>query len=120
MKAYSEDLRKRVVEAVDAGKSKAEVAETYSVSVPSINRWLRLKRETEGLEPKTIPGRPSIKGKALDEGLVEQLREHPDATIAEHCEQWRERTGTNISGATMSRAMKRVAWTLKKKDGRSL
>lgn len=120
MKAYSQDLRKRVVEAVDAGKSKAEVAETFTVTVPSINRWLRLRRETEDLEPKAIPGRPSIKGKALDEGLVEQLQEHPDATISEHCELWRERTGTSVSSATMSRAMKRVGWMLKKKDGRSL
>ncbi len=115
MKAYSEDLRERVVEAVDAGKGKDEVAATFRVSVPSINRWLRLRRETHKLEPKPVPGRPSIKGKALDEGLVEQLREHPDATIAEHCELWRERTATSVSSATMSRAMKRAEWTLKKR-----
>ncbi len=115
MKAYSQDLRKRVVEAVDAGKTKAEVAETFTVTVPSINRWLRLRRETQSLEPKAIPGRPSIKGKALDEGLVEQLQEHSDATISEHCQLWRERTGTHISSATMSRAMKRAAWTPKKR-----
>ncbi len=119
MKAYSQDLRKRVVEAVDAGKPKAEVAETFSVSMSSVNRWLRLKRETKTLEPKPITGRPSIKGKALDEGLVEQLREYPDATIAEHCELWERRTKTRVSEATMSRALQRTGWPLKKKDGRS-
>jgi transposase len=119
MKAYSEDLRERVVAAVDAGKRKEEVAESFSVSLSSVNRWLRLKRETETLEPRPITGRPSIKGKALDEGLVEQLREHPDATIAEHCKLWEGRTKTSVSEATMSRAMKRAGWPLKKKDGRS-
>lgn len=115
MKAYSQDLRKRVVEAVDAGISKAEVAKTFSVSAASINRWLRLRRETQKLEPKPIAGRPSIKGRALDEGLVEQLREHPDATIAEHCQLWEERTLSKVSQATMSRAVKRAAWPLKQK-----
>lgn len=120
MKAYSQDLRKRVVGSVDAGKAKGEVAETFRVSVPTINRCLRLRRETKQLTPRPVAGRPSIKGKALDEGLVEQLREHPDATLAEHCELWWEQTGVNISSATMSRAMKRARWTLKKKDGRSV
>ncbi len=115
MKAYSRDLRERVVEAAGAGKPKEEIADLFSVSVPSINRWLRLKRETEQLEPRPITGRPSILGKALDAGLVEQLREHPDATIAEHCQLWESRTGVKVSGATMSRAMRRASWPLKKK-----
>jgi len=117
MKAYSEDLRERVVDAVAVGKTKGEVARIFSVSVPSIDRWLRLKRETEKLTPKPVPGRPSVKGKALDVGLVEQLREHADATIAEHCQLWEERTKTKVSSATMSRALKRAKWPLKKKDG---
>ncbi len=115
MKAYSQDLRKRVVAAVDAGKPKAEVADIFSVSVPSINRWLRLKRETKTLEPKPIPGRPSVKGKSLEAGLVEQLRDHPDATIVEHCELWEQRSKLTVSEATMSRAMKRLGWPLKKR-----
>jgi len=116
MKAYSQDLRKRVVAAVDAGKPKEEVAELFSVSVPSINRWLRLKQESKTLEPKPIPGRPSVKGQALDVGLVEQLRDHPDATIVEHCQLWEERTLMRVSEATMCRALKRVGWPLKKRQ----
>ena len=103
------------MEAADAGKPKEEVADLFSVSVPSINRWLRLKRETEQLGPRPITGRPSILGKALDAGLVEQLRERPDATIAEHCRLWESRTGVKVSGATMSRA----GWPLKKKAVRA-
>lgn len=115
MKAYSQDLRKRVVGAVDAGKPKEAVAETFSVSVRSINRWLKLKRETEQLKPRPITGRPSILGKALDAELVEQLRVYPEATVAEHCQLWEERTKARVSEATMSRALKRARWPLKKR-----
>jgi transposase len=100
---------------VEAGKAKEEVALTFSVSMSSINRWLRLKRDKQTLEPGRITGRPSILGKALDEGLVEQLRAHPDATVAEHCRMWDEQTHTRVSEATMSRALKRAGWPLKKK-----
>jgi transposase len=41
MKPYSKDLRLRVLAAVDAGKPREEVAETFSVSMPTIKRWLR-------------------------------------------------------------------------------
>jgi transposase len=90
MKAYSQDFRERVVAAADASKSKGDVAASAAVSVPSINRWLRSRRGSKTLEPKPIPGRPSVKGRALDGGLVEQLREHPDATIVEHCQLWED------------------------------
>jgi transposase len=41
MRAYSIDLRERVVAAVDGGMSHAEVATTFQVSEPTIRRWLR-------------------------------------------------------------------------------
>jgi transposase len=40
MKPYSKDLRLRVLSAVDAGTPREEVAETFSVSMPTIKRWL--------------------------------------------------------------------------------
>jgi len=48
MKAYSEDLRERVVRAVAIGTPREDVAGMFAVSVPTIERWLRLKRETGG------------------------------------------------------------------------
>jgi len=66
MKPYSKDLRMRVLAAVDRGAPREEVARTFSVSVPTIKRWLRRRRETGGVEPKPIPGRPRVKGAALE------------------------------------------------------
>ena len=65
MKPYSEDLRLRVLAAVDAGRPGEEVAKTFSVSVPTIKRWLRRRRESGDVEPKPIPGRPPRKGAML-------------------------------------------------------
>jgi transposase len=57
MKPYSKDLRLRVLSAVDAGKPREEVARTFSVSMPTIKRWLKRRRETGDVEPEPIPGR---------------------------------------------------------------
>src|SRR5947209_12774664 len=39
MKAYSQDLRQRVLRAVDAGQRQAEIAKTFTVSVATIKRY---------------------------------------------------------------------------------
>jgi transposase len=117
MKPYSIDLRSRVLAAVDRGVSREEVANTFSVSMPSIKRWLKLRRETGGLEPRNgVPGPPAHKGAALAAWLPEQLKANPDLTLQEHCEAFEEAYGTKTSTATMSRAIRRLPgqWPLKK------
>jgi transposase len=114
MKAYSEDLRERVVRAVAIGTPRDEVGATFAVSVPTIERWLRLKRETGGLAAKPVPGPVAVKTEALLAALPERLGEHADATLAEHCSWWREASGVEVSTATMSRALARLGWPRKK------
>ena len=114
MRAYSGDLRERVVRAVAIGTPRDEVAAMFAVSVPTIERWLRLKRETGSLEPKPIPGPVAVKTTAVLAALPERLVEHADATLAEQCAWWREVSGVEVSTATMSRALTRLGWTRKK------
>lgn len=116
MKPYSKDLRIRVLAAVDSGTPREEVAKTFSVSVPSIKRWLKRHRETGEVEPKPIPGRTSIKGAALKEWLPEHLEENPDLTLEEHRRAFEEETETKVSDATVSRAIAGLPgeWPLKK------
>ena len=64
----------RVLSAVDSGKPREEVAKTFSVSMPTIKRWLRRRRETGDVEPEPIPGRPARKGAMLKEWLPKHLR----------------------------------------------
>jgi transposase len=114
MKAYSEDLRERVVGTVADGTARSEVATTFRVSLPTIKRWLKQQRETGSLAPKPIPGPVAVKGDALVEALPARLAEHADATLEEHCTWWEETTGVTVSTATMSRAITALAWTRKK------
>src|SRR6266567_7911547 len=69
MKAYSQDLRQRVVRAVDAGQSQAEIAKTFAVSVAAVKRSLKQRQETGHVLPKAIPGRPAKKGAVLQAHL---------------------------------------------------
>jgi transposase len=115
VRPYSEDLRWRVVRAVLIGTPRDEVAARFLVSVPTIERWLRQKRETGGLAPKPVPGPVAVKTNALLEALPERLAEHADATLEEHCSWWWEVSGVEVSTATMSRALTRLDWTRKKR-----
>ncbi len=117
MKPYSKDLRLRVLAAVDRGVPREEVAETFSVSVPTIKRWLKRRRETGGIGAKPIPGRPSVKGAALAGWLPSHLRNNDDLlTLAEHREAFEEAHGEEVSVSTVGRAIARLpgGWPIKK------
>jgi transposase len=118
MKPYSKDLRVRVLAAVDGGVPREEVAKTFSVSVPTINRWLKRRRDSGDVEPKPIPGRPSVKGAALEEWLASHLEKNSDLTLEEHREAFEEARGdVRVSRATVSRAIARLpggGWPIKK------
>ncbi len=116
MKAYSQDLRQRVLRALDQGKSQAEVAATFAISTATIKRYLKARRESGHVLPKAIPGRPNVKGVALEAGMVEQLRAHPDATREQHCQLWEATHGVKVSPAIITRARQALGWTRKKDD----
>jgi transposase len=117
MKPYSKDLRLRVLAAVDSGVPREEVAKTFSVSVPTIKRWLKRRRETGDVEQRPIPGRPPLKGAALEEWLPSQLRNNNDLTLQEHHEAFEEEMGVLVSASTVGRAIARLpggGWPIKK------
>ena len=57
MRAYSEDLRKKIVAAIERGMPKVEAARTFEVSLSSVKRYARIARQGESLTPKKSPGR---------------------------------------------------------------
>ena len=86
MNAYSKDLRLKVLSAIDRGIPRKEVSELFGVSLSTIKRWLKRRHLTGDVTIHKIPGRPSVKGKALRQWLPEQLKSNPDLTLSEHCE----------------------------------
>src|SRR5215213_3969011 len=88
MNAYSEDLRKKIVEALGRGMGKSEAARTFSVSLSSINRYAKLAEEGGSLAPKKRPGSaPKLDEKAMRSSWRKTspapLRE-PSATLRVH------------------------------------
>jgi transposase len=117
MKPYSKDLRLRVLSAVDSGEPREELAKTFSVSVPTIKRWLKKRRETGDVEPEAIPGRPARKGAMLKGWLPEHLQANDDLTLEEHREAFEEHFGEEVSTSTIGRAIAGLpggGWPLKK------
>jgi len=116
MNAYSKDLRLKTLAAIDRGIPRREVTELFGVSRSTIKRWLKRKRQTGEVNIHKIPGRPSVKGKALREWLPENLKRNPDLTLREHCEAFEDESGMEVSEATMSRNIARLPdqWPLKK------
>jgi transposase len=45
MKAYSEDLHKRIVEAVERGMGRSEATRTFGDSLSSVKRYVGMARE---------------------------------------------------------------------------
>jgi len=115
MKAYSEDLRLRVVASVDQGMPRGDVARLFQVAMPTIKRWLKRRRETGSLSVLPRTGAPSVKMAALRAGLLPQLEAHPDATLEAHCRLWEHTHGMVVSPSTISRVITRdLGWTRKK------
>jgi transposase len=87
-----------------------EIIEQFPVSRATIKRYLKQRRETGNVLPRPIPGRPSIKGKALRAQLPQQLVANPGATLADHCQIWEAEQGMQVSSATMRRALLAMGW----------
>jgi transposase len=117
MNAYSKDLRVKVVNAVDGGIPRKEVTRIFGVSLPTIERYVKLRREGGDLNPKPSPGRTPTIGAALEQrrALWAQLESDKDATLERHCELWEQEHGVRVSISTMSRAIRKLGWTYKKR-----
>ena len=115
MRAYSTDLKERLVRAVAAGQPMREAARRFNVCVNTVKRAVVQARETGSLERRPIPGYPRRIGPEREAALRARLAAAPDATVLEHCAWWAEHAGQELSEATMWRAIRRLGWTHKKK-----
>lgn len=113
---YSTDLRERVLRACEVGEeSQAAIARRFALSESTVGSWLRQLRRDGRREPK-----PHGRGfrSILDENDGAVLRslvaETNDATLQEYARAFTARTGEEISGSSMCRALKRHGLVIKK------
>jgi transposase len=116
MNAYSKDLRLRVLAAVDRGMPRREVVRTFGVSIATIGRYLRRRKEGIDLAPRHSTGRtPTILANLQHKrALWNQLEKNDTATLERHCELWEKTQGVKVSISTMSRAIRKLGWSRKK------
>jgi transposase len=113
MKAYSEDLRKKIVSAVERGMPKAQAARLFDVSLSSVKRYSRTARKGDSLEPGKSSGRPrkvDEKARAL---LAKDVEERPAATIPQRRRFLEHISATTLSDSTVRRLMKRLGFSQK-------
>lgn len=114
MRAYSEDLRQRIVRAVEDGMPRAEVAHLFRVSERTIARYLQQQAATGSLTPARSSGRRRRIVPGDHTRVLSQLADAPDATLTMHCARWEQTTGVRVSASTWCRMRQRVGWTVKK------
>src|SRR5262245_11622852 len=115
MRAYSTDLKERLVRAVANGQPMREAARRCHVAVNTVKRAVVQERETGSLERKPIPGSPRRSGPEREAALRARREAAPDATVLEPCAWWAEHYGQQLSEATKWRAIRRLGWTHKKR-----
>src|SRR3954464_6723944 len=106
MRAYSMDLRERIVAAVDAGLPQAQAAERFGVSLRSVERYLSRRRRSGSLAAtEQRHGREPKIGRRLRAWLPERREAAADATLAEHVAAFVAAGGQPVSLSAMSRAI---------------
>ncbi len=84
MKPYSEDLRTRIVAAVEGGISKSEAARVFGVSLSSVKRYCTIAVRGENLAPrKGGGGRPPKVNATIESLLEEDVNRRPYAAAWE-------------------------------------
>ena len=115
MKAYSMDLRKRVLAVYDCGQhTLKQIAERFQVTTRWIQQ-LRQRRELEGCiapHPQNQGRKPAFRGVELAQ-LNDFVKKHPDATLEEIKEQFSGKV--NCSLVAIHHTLKRLGWRYKKK-----
>lgn len=113
-RAYSLDLRERLLRALASGLSAAEIEHRTGVDATTLRRWRQRADRGESIAPRHAPGRVPLIGPDQLDALRAQVAAHPDATLAEHCARWAAEQGQAVSVPTMCRLFRRLGLSLKK------
>ena len=116
MKPYSNDLRRRIVDAYESGDhSLDDVAELFGVSLATVKNFLRRKRETGSSDALPHAGgkRPSLNEKART-SVREAINNNNDMTLKELRRFVKARHKKEVSLPTISRLLQALGLPRKK------
>jgi transposase len=115
-RAYSSDLRKRVIEHVLSGHTCEVAGEHFKVSESSAIKWTRRYRETGEIAAKPLGGdRRSGAIEAAADKILDIVKTAPDITLADLGAKLSQQ-GLNFSKSALDRFLKRHGLTFKKRQ----
>lgn len=116
MKAYSLDLRQKIVDAYAQGnRSQRQLAQQFGVALSFIEKLLKQQRETGSIAPKVRTQQTPTKLNIEQLKVLEQLVEaQNDATLDELRYQLKQKTGVLIGRSTVDRMLTKLNLTVKK------
>ena len=115
MKPYSQDLRDRIIQALEAGtETQGAIAERFCVSGSFVEKlWQRWRQSGSSAAKPHAGGRQGALKDHL-ELLRTEVAKQPDATLAELRDRLVAVQGPRVSPATICRALQRLRLPLKK------
>jgi len=117
---YSEDLRLRVLKAIDGGMSKMSAHKTFRVSRSSIDDWFKLREQTGNVKANTTYRRGKAPAIADLAAFEEFAHRHSGCTLEQMSVAWESETGIKLTLMPFSIALRRIGvkgWTRKKRVG---
>ena len=116
VKPISEDLRSRVIAAVEGGLSRRATADRFGVAVASAVRWVREWRESGTARAKPQGGdKRSQRIEAYRDVILTAIESQVDITLVELAEMLRAEHGAQFAPSTIRRFLDRHSMNLKKK-----
>lgn len=113
-KPYSQDLRERVIAAMDGGAEAYTLAPLFRVSVSYIYKVLGRRRATGETTARRWAGGPKPKLAEQDEALRQRVAAEPDATLAELQAWLLDERGVRVSIGCLWKRLQHLELTLKK------
>jgi len=114
-RAYSLDLRRRVIGAIDGGLSTREAVRRFSVGLSTAGAWHRQWRKTGDMEPGRQGQPPGSKLDAFEVFILSLVEENKDISLDEIDERLRAEHGVGAVPSTVWLFFDKRGITLKKR-----
>jgi transposase len=114
MKAYSMDLRERIVLARESGESVVSVAQRFGVCTKTVRAYQSLASKGQ-LSPRPIPGKAARLRPEQEAAFVAMVEEQSDWTVEQLSLEWERRRGVLLPRSTLHDHMKRLGARFKKR-----
>ena len=112
---YSQDLRLRVLAAIDGGMSKMAAHKTFGISRSTLDDWLHLREQTGVVQANTNYQRGPVPALSDTPAVRAFVQRHQHRTLAQMALAWEKEAEQRLSCMTFSSTLRRLGYTRKKR-----